>query len=516
MDQESSEPGAGSGVGPEARPGQPGPAQPGTVQPGGVPAARKPAAGPDPAAADQAAAGPAGADQAAAVPAAGTPTTQSEQEEIERLRAEVRELRGRATAAPGRTAPRGGRWRAPVSALLIILGCVLAPVSVLGVWAANQVSNTDRFVANMEPLIHEPAVQSALSAKITAEIESRINLPALITSTSSQLASANLPRLAQLIDSFSGPIENGIDSAIGTAVSRVVASPAMATIWVTALKTSHTGVVKVLSGQGNGSLSLVNNQVVLNLGPLITQVKDTLVTQGFTIADRIPTVNATFPLFEAPNLAKAQQGYRLLTTLKWVLPLLTIALLVAGVWVARRTRHGLYWAALGVAASMLVLGIALTIARGIYLNSVPTSVLPTDAAGVLYDTLIRFIREGLRVLLLVGLIVAAGAFLTGPAHAAVSIRRAFRSGIGWVRGSAEQRGLSAGPVGTWTAAHKTLLRVAAVAVVALIFVFWGHPTLAVVIWLVLLLLVALGVIELLGGRPPERAAQAATPPAGGR
>jgi hypothetical protein len=454
-----------------------------------------PAAAPDPAAADQAA-----ADPAAVVPAARTPTTQSEQEELERLRAEVRELRGRAAAASA-PARRGSRWRALVSAVLIILGCILAPVSVLGVWAANQVSNTDRFVANMEPLIHEPAVQSALSARITAEIESRIDLPALITSTSSQLASAHLPRLAQLIDNFSGPIESGIDSAIGTAVSRVVASPAMGTIWVTALRTSHAGVVKVLSGQGNGSLSVVNNQVVLNLGPLITQVKDTLLAQGFTVADRIPTVNATFPLFEAPNLAKAQQGYRLLTTLKWLLPLLTIALLVAGVWVARRTRHGLYWAALGVAASMLVLGIALTIARGIYLNSVPTSVLPTDAAGVLYDTLIRFIRDGLRLLLLVGLIVAAAAFLTGPSAAAVGTRRRVRSGIGWVRAQGERRGVSAGPVGDWTAAHKTPLRVGCVAVVALIFVFWGHPTLAVVIWLVLLLLVALGVIELLGGRP---------------
>jgi len=68
-------------------------------------------------------------------------------------------------------------------------------VTVLGVWAANQVSNTDRFVANMAPLIHEPAVQNALSTRITTQIEGRIDLPALIHSTSSQLANANLPRL---------------------------------------------------------------------------------------------------------------------------------------------------------------------------------------------------------------------------------------------------------------------------------------------------------------------------------
>jgi hypothetical protein len=50
------------------------------------------------------------------------------------------------------------------------------------------------------------------------------------------------------------------------------------------------------------------------------------------------------------------------------------------------------------------------------------------------------------------------------------------------------------------------LRIAAVGVAALIFVFWGQPTVAVVIWLVVLLLVLLGVVELLGGGQPRTAA----------
>ena len=460
MDQESREPGESPA---------------GTAPPAAVPAARAPGAG-----------------QEAAAP--------GEREELERLRAEVRELRGRVAAVPERPARRGGRWRAPVAAVCLVLACVLAPVSVLGVWAANQVSNTDRYVANVTPLIHQPSIQHALSDKITAQITSRLDVPALVSSASAQLAGARLPRLSALLQNFSGPIASGIDNAIAAVVARVVASPAMAALWVQANRTAHAAVVKVLSGQGNGSLSLQNGQVVLNIGPLITQVKYTLTAQGLTIADKIPVVNATFPLFEAPNLEKAQQGYRLITTLRWVLPVVTLLLFAAGILIARGRRHGLLGSGLGLAASMLVLGIALTIARGVYLNSVPSSVLPADAAGVLYDTLVRFVREALRVLLVVGLIVAAGAFLTGPAAAAVSIRRGISSGIGWLRAQAERRGVSAGPVGDWTAAHKTVLRVGCVAVAALIFVFVGQPTLALVIWLVLLLLVALGVIELLGGR----------------
>src|SRR6202035_4591423 len=111
----------------------------------------------------------------------------------------------------------------------------------------------------------------------------------------------------------------------------------------------------------------------------ITQVKETLTARGLGFAAKIPTVNATFPLFEAPNLAKAQQGYRLITTLRWLLPFLALALLAAGIWVARRHRRALIGAALGLSASMLVLAAALLIARAIYLNSVPQSVLPADA-----------------------------------------------------------------------------------------------------------------------------------------
>jgi hypothetical protein len=76
---------------------------------------------------------------------------------------------GAATAEPhdghaGRRRRRG-RWRAPVAVVLIVLGCVLAPVAVIGVWTANQVSDTNRYIANIEPLIHEPAIQNALTDK---------------------------------------------------------------------------------------------------------------------------------------------------------------------------------------------------------------------------------------------------------------------------------------------------------------------------------------------------------------
>jgi hypothetical protein len=53
-------------------------------------------------------------------------------------------------------------------------------------------------------------------------------------------------------------------------------------------------------------------------------------------------------------------------------------------------------------------------------------------------------------------------------------------------------------VGPWTYTHKTALRISAVALAALIFVFWGRPTALVVIGITIVLLVVLGLIELIG------------------
>jgi hypothetical protein len=132
--------------------------------------------------------------------------------------------------------------------------------------------------------------------------------------------------------------------------------------------------------------------------------------------------------------------------------------------------------------------------------------VPADAAAAAFDILVRFIKTALRTLLVVGLIVAVGAFFAGPSAAAVATRSAFSSGLGRIRGGGE----STGPAGRWTYAHRHPLRIGAVALAAVIFVFWGQPTAAVAIVIAVLLLLVLGLIELIG-RPPPRPA----PPAPG-
>jgi uncharacterized membrane protein SirB2 len=463
----------------------------------------------------------AGAAQAAAAAAGAKPgageakpeeehLTDDERAELQRLRAEVAELQNHPPGEPPPGRRRHLGWRAPVATVLIVVGCLLAPLSVFAVWTANQVSNTDRYVANIEPLIHDPSVQRALTDKISAEIDARLNVKGLATQAAGALTQRGLPRVGALLNNFSGQLASAVYGFIHTQVAKIVASPQVANLWLQVNRQVHAQLVKALSGQSNGAVTISNNQVVLNLGPFINVVKRDLANRGFTIITKLPNINPTLALFSAKYLVKAQQGYRLLNDLKWALPILTLVLLGLGVYIARSHRRALIGAGLGLAASMVVLGLGLTIFRGVYLNSVPSSVLPADAAAVLYDTLIRFIRDGLRVLLVVGLIVAIAAFFSGPSVTAVRTRGAFKSGFDWLRRSGEHAGVSTGPVGRWTYTYRKALRIAAVSIAALVFVFWGQPTWVTAVVIAIVLLIVLGLIELIG-RPPAQPQVAAQP-----
>jgi hypothetical protein len=102
-----------------------------------------------------------------------------------------------------------------------------------------------------------------------------------------------------------------------------------------------------------------------------------------------------------------------------------------------------------------------------------------------------------------GLVVAAGAFFTGPSAAVARVRGWFTSGLGSIRRRGEAADAGTGPAGRWTYTHRAALRIGAAALAALAFVFWGHPTATVVMVIAVLLPVVLGLIELTGQPPTQ-------------
>jgi hypothetical protein len=433
--------------------------------------------------------------------------------ELERLRAEVAELRSRVSAAPAvedqavlppaPPRPRRQRWRSLVATLLIVIGCILAPISVVAVWTKNLVTDTDRYVTTVAPLARDPAIQNAVANKITDEIFAQLDVATLTNDAVDALATRGLPpRVATGLHALSQPLSDGVQSFVRTEVGKVVASDAFADAWVTANRTAHQALVATLTGQTGQGITIANNTVSINLGPFIQVVKQRLVERGFELASRIPDINPSFTILQSEAIGKAQGAFSLLNAIGNWLPVIVLILLALGVYVAKGHRRALVGAGLGLAVGMVALALGILFFRTIYLNALPLGVFDREAAASFFDTLVRFLRLGLRTVLVFGLVIALAGFFTGRSVTAVRARAGLKSGIGWLRGGAESAGFRTGPVGAWVYTYKRVLWIAVIAIAALVLVFWDQPTGKVIVGITLAVLVVLVIIEFLG-RPPS-------------
>ncbi|MEU7003002.1 hypothetical protein [Nonomuraea sp. NPDC046570] len=410
-----------------------------------------------------------------------------ERAELERLRAQVAELQR----------PAAQRWRSVLSAILITLAAVLAPLSLVGVWAANEVTDTERYVENVTPLATDPAVQNAVATRVTTEIMKFLNVPRVVDEVVGALESRGLPpKVGDKLNGLSGALAAGVEGFVGKQATAVVRSDAFKTVWVEANRAASKQLNAVLSGQGSQALKVAGDTVTLDLAPLIERVKQRLVNTGLGIAASIPEIHTSIELFSGPQLLKAQTAYTWLTTLKWVLPILMLVLAAVGVYVAKNHRRALLGVGLGLVAGMLVLAAALAIGRNVYLSAVSANSLSVPAAAEVFDALITFLKISMRMLLVLGLVVVLGAFCTGPSATAVRTRSALSGGLS--RAGAR---LPTGRFGEWVYRNRTLLRVAIVLAAVVVFVFWNRPTGLVVALLALAVLLLLAVVEFLGHRP---------------
>jgi hypothetical protein len=399
--------------------------------------------------------------------------------------------------APSAPAKKRGYRHGKLVVTLLVIACILAPIAGVSVWAKNQVLNTDRYVRTMKPLASNSAIQTTIADNVTNTLFENVDVR-----TTAQQA---LPPRAQFL---AGPLGNGLRTFVKNATLTFLASDAFQRLWVELNRRAHEQLVKVLTGQGK-VVQTANGRVEINLAPVLARVETRLHNRGIDVFDHIPpeSIKTNFVILNSEQLQKAQRGVRLLKTLSIALPLIVLALFAAAIALSERRRRTLIQAGLGLAASMAVLGILLTIGRSVYLNYVTGPNLPDDAASALYDTIIHYLRLGLRIIAAGGLIVAAGAWVSGPSRRAVSIRSHFGSAIGWAQG---ETGAAASPFGHWVASNKKALRIAAILVPLGIALLWNSPSVTVLIVLGVIAVVLLLLIELFG-RAPAAPSEVGTP-----
>jgi hypothetical protein len=388
--------------------------------------------------------------------------------------------------ATGTAAPRRvGRGRRVLAAVLVVVACVLGPLAVTAIWLRNALLDTDRYVETVTPLASNPAIIDAAAADVTTTLFERVDVEREIREA--------LPERAEFLAS---PLAAGIRAVAEQAAVRALESDVFENVWVEANRVAHNQVEAVLTGGGK-ILSTADGRVTLDLSAIFVEVRELLSDRGVTLFDSIPIdrLALRFELFDASQLEQAQRGVDVLNTLAWVLPFVVVGLFAAGVWLARDRRRTAIFGGIGLAISMAVLALGIGLGRSYYLDAVTSPSLPRDAASATFDTLVRFLRQGVRFVLAFGLVIAAATWVTGPGRVAARLRTTVSEVVGGLGDQAEARGWDFGPFGRWVYRYRMPLRIAGVLVVLLFLVFAYRPSATRLLVLTLLLLLYLGAVQ---------------------
>lgn len=433
------------------------------------------------------------------------------QARVAQLEAENRALReqvgARDTAQAVPPAPaqarRPSRGRSVLAAVLVTLGVLLTPVSVIAGWAKTTLTDTEAFTSTYAPLGRSPEIQQYVIDQTVAAIDDHLDIDALTADLVAGIQELGAgPRASAALEALQGPAALGLRTLVRNAVTAFVTSDLFAEVWAQALRVSHTQVVATLEGDPDAVVTVTGDSTIgVQLGPIVARVRDVLVEQGIGIASRIPDVDRTIVVAQSDSVPTIQLAYGLVETLGTWLPWFVLALLVAGVLAARHRSRALSVTGVAFAGALLVMLLVLGAGRLAVQAFIVPGALPVDVTTLLFDTATDPMRQTGVAGVVLGLAVAVIAWLAGPGTAPTRLRAAYADGLDGVAASSRRHGLTTGRTGVWVGARLSLL-VAATALVAAVVIVLARPvTLGLVVGTVavsLLVVVALTVVAALG------------------
>ncbi|MDY0909258.1 hypothetical protein [Microbacterium sp. CFBP9034] len=427
----------------------------------------------------------------------------------DRIRAlEAENARLAEATPPPKSRPSGGRWRAPVSALCIVIAAILVPVSIVGAWARVQLVEEDAFVATLAPLVDDPAVQALVVDETMDAVNAQVDFHELTKSVFTGLADIDgMPsRAAKALEMLQAPAADGLENLVHEAVTRVVVSDAFSDVWATATRAAHRALTTAATSDGGGLVVRTDDGVGIQLGAIVETVKQRLTDNGVNAAQLIPAVDRVVIIGKGDNLAMIRTGYALATTLGWWLPVITLALFGLGIAIARRRSTAVLGTGLGLAIGAGALAATLSIGNTAVQIAAGELGLSPSALDVIYGQLVGAMTQTAVVLSVLGLFVALLGWAMGGTRPAQGTRSAVRGMNSAARRQLASRGLDTGGFGAWLARYRVLVRTV-IAVLAVLWLFALRPL--SIGDIVLVLVVAFGVawiLELLQRRADEHAA----------
>lgn len=322
------------------------------------------------------------------------------------------------------------RTRTVLTWVLVVLFAILTPLTIVSSWAVETVTNTDRYVATMHPLAHDPVIVSYIAQESTQKLFTQFKVEEKVKK-----------RLPPTLGFLAAPLTTQLQVYTDKAVQIFLRSQAFQSFWDKENRYLQANLVAILEGKTPPPVSQTR-AMIINVTPMIVTAIDQLDAKGITVFNPIRNELQdnrvlTLQLISPKQLATARTIFSLAilgrTTLFALTPITAIAALLIA-W--RRRVTALRLAVSGLLGSLLA-AVFLTVLKSLFTNGAPGPQGPLAATHV-FDTLFRYMKHTTTWLIVVFALLVVITWIIGPSSWATATRRILGSSQAKIAQSASE------------------------------------------------------------------------------
>jgi Short C-terminal domain len=292
---------------------------------------------------------------------------------------------------------------------LVVLGSVLAFLSVFAIWVERQALNTNDWVETSGHLIQNEKIRSAVGNYLVDQLYANVNVEKELEG----ILPGELKQLA-------GPASGGLRQVAGSGAEQVLQSSTAQGLWKDANRAAHEQLLAV---------STANGEVTLNLGSLVTNLANQ-VGIGAQLAAKLPPDAGQVTILRSDQLKTAQDIAVGIKGLALVLSLLTLLTLGLAIYISRDGRWvTVLFCGIGLVAAGFAVIVARSVAGGIVVDQLVRDESVKPAAEAAWSISTSLMVSIATTVIVFGVLMGIAGWLASPTGPARSTRRFIAPGL---------------------------------------------------------------------------------------
>jgi len=305
-----------------------------------------------------------------------------------------------------------GRGRRRLVRVLIVLGSLLAFLSVFAIWTERQALDTGEWTTTSGRLIQNGKIREAVSKYLIDQLYENVDVEKEL--------SEKLPGDTK---ELAGPISGGLRQVAGSGAEKVLESSTAQELWKSANKTTHEQLLEVLE-EKEGTLATEEGKVSLNLGSLVTNLASQ-VGIGANLAEKLPPDAGQITILRSDQLKTAQDIVVAIKGLALVLSLLTFLCFGFAIYLSRESRWvTVLYCGIGLVAAGFAVIVFRQVAGGIVVGQLVEEESVKPAAEAAWSIGTSLMTSIATTVIVIGVLFGIAGWLASPTGSARSTRRA--------------------------------------------------------------------------------------------